>query len=691
MEGISIEPADAVAPAVDLNPAANRVASAAMVGRYASRLARQATGLHRDMTSEEAEAFNQRKLGELHALLDDEDASAIKKDAKMCFSGARLSWKDVGFAVDVPDPNNKKQKITKTILEPSSGTVAPGNLVAMMGPSGCGKSTLLDIIAAKKTTVYTGTVYVNNKPRDELYPMLTAYVPQADTMFPFLTVKEVVYAQMDLCWRDVKGLPIEQKHSWADAILAELGLGHVLDTKIGGPAVRGISGGQRRRVTLAKGLVMGATFIFCDEPTSGLSSTDTEIAIRVLKVWAKRFNLSILVVIHQPKQDTAALFDDLILLTSQPGRVVYHGTMPAAFEHYAQVGYPVPAFVNPADFYLDMVSPGYKHMKSDEFAAYWKQHGQPKQLALVEAALAKGGKTPSEMRIEKDTLMQRMLGKVYVSESSPFESVRYRVPFPTQTKLLFKRELTLLLRDPTRLPTELVMNVLVGIVVGVAFQGVGKKPPKQQMGAFAMFLQMTFISTLVAIPTMDEPKLIVKLEAADNLYHIAIYVFIDFLIKMVVSTIGSTIFSFIGFALVELPWEHFGIFWVFAFLCKTSMEALLVCAPAIGKTAVIGQQQIMPVVMIAFLFNGFAISKATAPVFMRWALYVSPLFWCTQSLATEIYGGNSTAGSPGAELIDFYEYERGQTGTAIGVLLAFFAIFRTIQVLGYIYLHNPEK
>ena len=114
------------------------------------------------------------------------------------------------------------------------------------------------------------------------------------------------------------------------------------------------------------------SLLFCDEPTSGLSSTDTEVAIRLLKTLCRKFNLTILVVIHQPKQETAALFDDLVLLTSQPGRVVYHGSMAGAFDHYAAVGYPVPAFVNPADYYLDMVSPGYKLQQSDKFAEWWK-------------------------------------------------------------------------------------------------------------------------------------------------------------------------------------------------------------------------------------------------------------------------------------------------------------------------------
>ena len=115
----------------------------------AAPLAKQATGLARDMTAQEANQFAERKMEELHGNID--DLSTIEKDANFATSGASLSWKNVKFAVQVPDPNNKKLKKEKVILEESSGHVDCGKLVALMGPSGCGKSTLLDILANKKT------------------------------------------------------------------------------------------------------------------------------------------------------------------------------------------------------------------------------------------------------------------------------------------------------------------------------------------------------------------------------------------------------------------------------------------------------------------------------------------------------------------------------------------------------------
>ena len=196
--------------------------------------------------------------------------------------------------------------------------------------------------------------------------------------------------------------------------------------------------------------------------------------------------------------------------------------MAGAFDHYAAVGYPVPAFVNPADYYLDMVSPGYKLQQSDKFAEWWKTKGDPKQAAAADAALAKGGKTASELIQEVEGMASKALGKGHLTEHSYFESDRYKVSYKKMTSVLITRELKLLLRDPTRLAAELFMNVAVAVVLGIAFQGVGKKPPQNQMGAFAMILQLSFITTMVGVPLMDVPKLVVKMESSDNLYSIAI-------------------------------------------------------------------------------------------------------------------------------------------------------------------------
>lgn len=158
-----------------------------------------------------------------------------------------LVYKDLGFSIFL-----KKQKKEKVILEPVSGYIANGSLTAIMGPSGCGKSTLLDMLADKKTAAYTGEVQVNGRKRDHLFPRITSYIPQADVMHAHLTVQETIAFNFRMKNSPPEYLTLDLRLKTLDVVLEDVGLLSVKDSYIGSTEVRGISGGQKRRVTLAR-------------------------------------------------------------------------------------------------------------------------------------------------------------------------------------------------------------------------------------------------------------------------------------------------------------------------------------------------------------------------------------------------------------------------------------------------------
>merc|ERR1712048_617851 len=282
-------------------------------------------------------------LEEQRELLDNFDLSKLSRDPMIKDDMlAGLTWKDVSFSVEVADPHNAKVKQEKVLLEECSGHVEPGSLVAIMGPSGCGKSTLLDILAQKKTSKYTGEVYLNGHSirGEPLLRRVAAYVGQEENMPEHWTTREAVEFNARLKKPSPDTVSSELYKKMIDGLLDDVGLLHVADTKIGGPNVRGLSGGQKRRVALARGMAASPLVMFCDEPTSGLSATDAELCIKTLKCMSVKWGVTILVVIHQPRVEVAKLFDHLILMTSQPGRVVYNGPMAEVVEHMEKVGYP---------------------------------------------------------------------------------------------------------------------------------------------------------------------------------------------------------------------------------------------------------------------------------------------------------------------------------------------------------------
>jgi len=615
----------------------------------------------------------------------------VKQHLLFYSESVTIAFKDVAFSIDVTDPHTK-EKTKKVILEPCSGLLQPGKLVAVMGPSGCGKSTLVDILAGKKKPgTYAGEVFLNGHLRDELYSQVTAYVPQDDIMPPLWLVKEAIMFNFMLRRpRPKRKMPFKMQKIVADEVLASIGLSHVANSCIGDATVRGISGGQRRRVTLARGLVSGANAMFCDEPTSGLSSTDAETCIARLKAWAYRFGMSITVVIHQPKPEVASLFDHLILLTSQPGRLVYSGPVRDATEHYAKVGYPVPQFVNPADFYLDMVSPGYRGEQSQLFAEYYLKHEAPRVAAEVEAATATLGLTAREV-IDTRYIKQ---AAIYGPLDKPAGGV-YVVPYTRQLKIVFHRQLALVLRDRKKLVVELVLSVVKGLILGIGFYDIGSKAPSQQVAFIFTIINLAVTSLFSSISPLISDRLVMKFDVSDTLYPVSCFIISSFSIQLVRGMLANFIFVLTAFAMGGIDFSSFGDFYFWFLLCMLTMESFVSMIAAAAKDMGDAIMKAMPLFIMFSLFNGFFITKATVLDWMEWAIYASPFFHAISQISVALYSDGTPSTDPsyqdsGQYVIDLYQFEK-HTGQSVAVLVVELVVFRVLQVFFLSKLNNIEK
>ncbi|MCO5579452.1 hypothetical protein L7F22_033307 [Adiantum nelumboides] len=185
-------------------------------------------------------------------------------DDKHAGKGVTLTWKDLW--VTLPDSSKPG---AKPLLQNSTGFAKPGNMMAILGPSGSGKSTLLDSLAGRLSPnlKQVGNVLVNGR-RQILSYGNSAYVTQDDVLLASLTVWEAIYysAQLQL----PKTMSNEGKRKRAEKIIKEMGLQGALHTRIGGWRARGLSGGEKRRVSIAIELLTRPCLLFLDEPTSGL-------------------------------------------------------------------------------------------------------------------------------------------------------------------------------------------------------------------------------------------------------------------------------------------------------------------------------------------------------------------------------------------------------------------------------------
>lgn len=197
-----------------------------------------------------------------------------------------------------------------------------GKLIALMGASGAGKSTLLHVLNGiekpSEGKVLINGIDIHKEPKK--IEGVIGFVPQDDLLIEDLTVYQNLYYAAKLCFNDK---PEEEIDSLVVRVLNDLGLEEIADLKVGSPLKKTISGGQRKRLNIGLELLREPAVLFCDEPTSGLSSRDSENIIDLLKELSLKGKL-VFAVIHQPSSDIFKMFDKLVILDTG-GYQIYYG------------------------------------------------------------------------------------------------------------------------------------------------------------------------------------------------------------------------------------------------------------------------------------------------------------------------------------------------------------------------------
>lgn len=243
----------------------------------------------------------------------------------------------------------------RVILHGISGVASPGEILAVLGPSGSGKSTLLSALAGRlHGRGLTGTILANGRRLSRSTVRRTGFVTQDDVLYPHLTVRETLVFCALL--RLPRALTRAEKASAAEAAIAELGLFKCADTIIGNSLIRGISGGERKRVSIAHEMLMSPSLLILDEPTSGLDSTAAQRLMATLEAVAQR-GRTVVTSVHQPSSRVYQMFRSVLVLSE--GRCLYYGKGSEALPYFKSIGF-LPAFpTNPADFLLDLANGTY--------------------------------------------------------------------------------------------------------------------------------------------------------------------------------------------------------------------------------------------------------------------------------------------------------------------------------------------
>ncbi|KAF0908688.1 hypothetical protein E2562_027241 [Oryza meyeriana var. granulata] len=375
----------------------------------------------------------------------------IMTTATACSRGVFLTWDDL--SVTAPAAGGRKGRAV--ILDGLSGHARPGEVLALMGPSGCGKTTLLDALAGRLSPnmKMRGDILINGL-REKLAFGTSAYVTQENMLMATLTVTEAVGYSAQLQLPD--SMPVAEKRARADRAIKQMGLAAVADVRIGGRVCKGISGGQRKRVSICVELLASPALLFLDEPTSGLDSAASYHVMSRIAGLARRDGMTVVAAVHQPSTEVFELFHGLCLLAS--GRTVYFGPASDAIDFFDANGFPCPLRRNPSDHFLRMINKDFE--ESEEGSTIVSPRAAEVIQTLMGSFISRGS-----LRTEKEARATIKKGTSLIPQR--------QATFLTKTFVLTKRSIVNMHRDTGYYWLRFVIYIAICLSIGTIFFNIG--------------------------------------------------------------------------------------------------------------------------------------------------------------------------------------------------------------------------
>ncbi|GFY91297.1 ABC-2 type transporter family protein [Actinidia rufa] len=497
----------------------------------------------------------------------------------------------------------------------------PWEILAIVGPSGAGKSSLLEILAGKLTP-QSASIYVNQKPIDKArFKKISGYVTQKDTLFPLLTVEETLMFSAKLRLR----LPQPQLRSKVKSLVQELGLDHVANARVGDDRVRGISGGERRRVSIGVDVIHDPEVLILDEPTSGLDSTSALQIIDMLKTMAETRGRTIVLSIHQPGFRIVKLFNSILLLAD--GAVLHHGTVDRLGVQLRLMGLQRPLHVNVVEFAIDSI----EEIRQQKVSV--NQEIQPHFPSTQ--AIYKRSDHEGENRNGKFTLQQLFQqSKVINEETIAIDAGE--IDFPPsdfansrlgETLILTHRFSKNIFRTKELFACRTLQMLVAGLILGSIFYDLKDDlaGAEERVGLFAFILTFLLTSTIEALPIFLQEREILMKETSSGSYRVSSYAVANGLVYLPFLLILAFLFSVPLYWLVGLnqSFTAFLHFLLLIWLILYTANSVVVCFSALVPNFIVGNSVISGVMGSFFLFSGYFISKHGIPSYWIFMHYIS--------------------------------------------------------------------
>ncbi|CAH8275356.1 unnamed protein product [Arabidopsis lyrata] len=537
------------------------------------------------------------------------------------------------------------------ILRNITLTSHPSQILAIVGPSGAGKSTLLDILAAR-TFPTSGSMHLNSVPiNPSSYRKISSYVPQHDTFFPLLTVSETFTFSASLLLPKIPS----KVSNVVVSLLKELNLTHLAHTRLG----QGLSGGERRRISIGLSLLHDPEFLLLDEPTSGLDSKSAFDVVQILKFIATSRQRIVILSIHQPSFKILSLIDRVLLLSK--GTVVYHGRLDLLETFLLSKGFTVPPQLNSLEYAMEIL--------------------QNLHDPYENANIALPDHCPeSKKQNNKQSIVRHKSSRI--NEISLLSSRFWKIIYRTRQLLL----------------TNFLEALVVGLVLGTIYLniGTGKEGIKKRFGLFAFTLTFLLSSTTQTLPIFIDERPILLRETSSGLYRLSSHILANTLVFLPYLLLIAIIYSVSLYFLVGLcfSWQAFAYFVLVIWIIVLMANSFVLFLSSLAPNYIAGTSLVTILLAAFFLFSGYFISKESLPKYWLFMYFFSMYKYALDALLINEYSclhnkclvwfEEASVNSclvTGGDVLDKNGLHERQRWFNVYMLLGFFVLYRVLCFL----------
>ncbi|KAL2847893.1 ABC-2 type transporter-domain-containing protein [Aspergillus pseudodeflectus] len=547
-----------------------------------------------------------------------------------------------------------KQKIQ--ILREFDGLVKSGEMLVVLGRPGSGCSTFLKTLAGEMNGIYMDPASELNyqgipaKQMRKQFRGEAIYTAETDVHFPQLSVGDTLkFAALARCPRNrLPGVSREQYAThMRDVVMAMLGLSHTINTRVGNDFVRGVSGGERKRVSIAEATLSGSPLQCWDNSTRGLDSANALEFCRTLNLMTKYAGATVAVAIYQASQSAYDVFDKVTVLYE--GRQIYFGPTDEAKQFFVDMGFECPERQTTADFLTSLTSPAERIVRKgfegrvpqtpDEFAAAWKNSAAHAKLVReieeYNQEFPLGGESLNKF-IESRRAMQSKNQRI----KSPFTMSVWE-----QVDLCMIRGFQRLKGDASLTLSQLIGNFIMALIIGSVFYRLDNDTGSfYSRGALLFFaVLLNAFGSALEILTLYAQRPIVEKQARYAMYHPFAEAIASMLCDMPYKTLNAITFNIPLYFMTNLRQEAgpFFVFLLFSFVTTLTMSMLFRTMASWSRTL---SQALVPAAILILglvIYTGFTIPTRNMLGWSRWMNYINPIAYGFESLMVNEFEGRT--------------------------------------------------